>query len=366
LNPAHAFNVQDLRAAARRRLPRMAFDYLDGGAEDDLTRDANRSALDRIRLVPRALVDVSRRSQRVSIFGHWHDSPFGIAPTGAAGIYWHRAEIALARAALAMRVPFVLSTHSFVPLAEVTRASGGAPWLQLYIDPERPVTEALLDAAAQSGCTVLVLTVDAPTGGNREYNYRNGFTIPVRLTRRTVIDGLRHPGWLARVYARGLRRRRLSEWTTPHAHASWSDFAWLRRRWPHRLVVKGVLGVEDAQLAAAHGADGVWISNHGGRQLDGAPASIDALPPVVDAVGRRLTVMVDSGFRRGGDIVKALALGADMVFVGRPALYGVSAAGEAGVIRALDLLRSEVDRVLALLGCSSVAELGRQHLRFTG
>ena len=357
--------MHDLRAAARRRLPRIAFDYLDGGAEDDLTRNANREALDRIRLVPRALVDVSGRSQRVCVFGHGYDSPFGIAPTGAAGIYWHRAEIALARAALAMRVPFVLSTHSFVPLAEVARASGSAPWLQLYIDPQHAVTEALLDAAAQSGCTVLVLTTDAPTGGNREYNYRNGFTIPVRLTRRTVLDGLSHPGWLARVYARGLRGRPLSEWTTPHGHASWNDLVWLRRRWPHRIVVKGVLTVEDARLAEAHGVDGVWISNHGGRQLDGAPASIDALPPVVEAVGRRLTVMVDSGFRRGTDIVKALALGADMVFVGRPALYGVAAAGEAGAIRALTLLKGEVDRALALLGCRSAAELGRQHLRFT-
>lgn len=365
MNPARAHNVHDLRDAALRRLPRVAFDYLEGGAEDHLTFKANREALDRIRFLPRTLVDVSRRSQRASIFGRWYDCPFGIAPTGAAGIYCHGAEIALARGARDTNVPFVLSTHSFVPLARLRRLVGAAAWFQMYIHPQRADTEAAVNAARDAGCEVLVLTADAPTGGNREYNYRNGFTMPVRMTRRTVLDGLCHPAWLASVYMRSLRGRRLSEWTTPHQYGTWEHLAWLRRIWPHKIVVKGVLTVEDARLAEQNGADGVWVSNHGGRQLDGAPASVEALPRIVEALGRRLTVMVDSGFRRGTDIVKALALGADMVFVGRAALYGAAAGGEAGVRRALEVLQSEVDRVLALLGCNTVAELGPQHVRIT-
>lgn len=363
MNPAHALNLHELRDAALRRLPRVAFGYLEGGAEDHLTYNANRQALDRIRFVPRTLVDVSRRSQDVTVFGRHWASPFGIAPTGAAGIYCRGAEIALARGARDANVPFVLSTHSFVPLATVCREAGAAPWFQMYIQPRRTDTETLVCEARDAGCEVLVLTVDAATGGNREYNYRNGFSIPVRITRRTVLDGLRHPRWLFDVYCRTLRGRRLIEWTVPHDRGTWSDLGWLRRVWPRKLVVKGVLTVEDARLAEAYGADGVWVSNHGGRQLDGAPASIEALPPIADAVGRRLTIMVDSGFRRGTDVVKALALGADMVFFGRGALYGAAAAGEAGVRRALDLLRIEVDRTLALLGCNAVAELTRGHVR---
>jgi isopentenyl diphosphate isomerase/L-lactate dehydrogenase-like FMN-dependent dehydrogenase len=365
LNPAHIHSLHDFRAAARRRLPRVAFGYLEGGAEDHLTLRANREALELIRFVPRALVDVSRRSQRVSVFGRSFDCPFGIAPIGAAGLYCRGAEIALARAARAANVPFVLSTHSFVPLDRVARASRGAPWFQLYIHPEHAGTESAVRSAADAGCEVLVVTTDASVGGNREYNHHNGFTMPVRLTRHTIIDGLRHPAWLADVYLRSLFGRRLPEWGTRHDRPSWDEFSRLRRIWPGKLVVKGVLTVEDARLAERHGADGVWISNHGGRQLDGAPASVAVLPQIAAAVGPGLTVMVDSGFQRGADIVKALALGADMVFVGRAALYGAAAAGEAGASRALQILRSEIDRVLALLGCTSIAELGPQYLHLS-
>jgi isopentenyl diphosphate isomerase/L-lactate dehydrogenase-like FMN-dependent dehydrogenase len=365
LNPESALNVHDLRIAASRRLPRVAFDYLEGGAEDHLTHAANHQALERIRFVPRSLVDVSRRSQRVTLFGRAFDSPFGIAPTGAAGIYCRGAEIALAAAAREANVPFVLSAHSFVPLPQVCRAGTIAPWVQIYIHPQRAATEAAVRAARDAGCEVLVLTTDASTGGNREYNYRNDFTMPVRVTRRTVFDGVRHPAWLADVYLRSLFRRRLPEWNTPHDRASWAELAWLRRIWPGKLVVKGILTVEDARRAEEHGADGVWVSNHGGRQLDGAPASVEALPYIAAAVGRQTTVLVDSGFQRGSAIVKALALGADMVFVGRAALYGAAVAGQAGVARTLHLLGSEVDRVLALLGCTAVAELGPHYLRVT-
>jgi len=358
-----ALNVHDLRAAARRRLPRLVFGSLEGGAEDHLTLRANREALERIRLVPRALVDVSRRSQSVAIFGTPFDCPFGIAPIGGAGLYCRGAEIALARAARAANVPFVLSTHSFIPVEQVTRGAGTAPWFQLYMHRERAVSEKAVRRAVDAGCEVLVVTADVPRGGNREYNERNGYTLPARLGLRMMIDGLLHPGWLAGVYFRSLVGCQLAEWGTRRDIHSWADFDWLRRTWPRKLVVKGVLTVADAHLAEQHGADGVWISNHGGRQLDGAPASVEALPEIAAVIGRRLTLMVDGGFRRGADIVKALALGADMVFVGRMPLYGAAADGEAGASRALQILKSEVDRVLALLGCASIAELGPHHLR---
>jgi L-lactate dehydrogenase (cytochrome) len=206
-----------------------------------------------------------------------------------------------------------------------------------------------------------------PVGANREYNERNGFTLPLRLEPHKVAEGLLHPHWLLSVFARAWLSRdnpmKLPEWATRRDHLSWQDLAWLREAWPKKLFVKGILNVEDAQLAAEHGADGIFISNHGGRQLDGLPSPLEVLPAIAAAVGERLTLVVDGGFQRGSDIVKALALGADMVFIGRAAMYGAAAGGEAGVRRALQLLRSEIDRVLALLGCTSIAELGPQYLR---
>lgn len=362
MNPARAHNIADLRTAAHRRLPRLVFEYLDGGAEDQSTLRANREALEAIRFLPRTLVDVSRRSQGVAIFGRRFECSFGIAPIGAAGLFCRGAEIALARAARGANVPFVLSTHSFIPVEQVTHAAEGAPWFQLYLCRERAGSERVVRRAADAGCDVLVVTTDVPVGGNREYNARNGFGVPVRLGLRMMTDGLLHPGWLFDVYFRSLFGRALPEWGTRRDMHSWDDFAWLRGIWRGKLVVKGVLTVEDAQLAARHGADGIWVSNHGGRQLDGAPASLDVLPQIAAAVGRDLTVMVDGGFRRGADIVKALALGADIVFLGRAAIYGVAAGGEAGARRALQILQGEVDRVLALLGCSSIAMLGPQYL----
>lgn len=363
MSPGRAYSVEDLRAAARRRLPRIAFEYLEGGAEEGLSLRANREAFDAIRLVPRTLVDVSRRSQSVSVFGRRWAAPFGVAPIGAAGLFRRDAESALARAARSANVPFVLSTHSFLSLEEVARATGAPPWFQLYLHRERAGTEKAVQCAADAGCEALVVTTDVPVGGNREYNARNGFGVPVRLSLRMLLDGLLHPGWLTDVYFRGILGRALGEWGTRRDFHTWDDLAWLRGLWKGKLVVKGVLTVEDAQLAARHGADAVWVSNHGGRQLDGAPASLEALPQIAAAVGDEVAVIVDGGIRRGSDIVKALALGADMVFVGRSVAYGVAMGGEAGARRALQILESEIDRVLALLGCESVAMLGPRHLR---
>jgi (S)-mandelate dehydrogenase len=367
---ARAYSIADLNRLARRRLPRVLFDFLEGGAEDHVSLRANREALDALAFSPRTLVDVSGRSQRSSLLGKEFDSPFGIAPMGAAGLYWHEAEIALARAALGANLPFILSTHSFVPLERLVREAGAAPWYQLYLSRDWAAAEKALARALAAGCHALVLTTDVPVGGNREYNERNGFGIPFRLGARNLVDGLLHPRWLAGVFARMLFSPgldlRLADWGTRHDSITWQHVCRLRALWPGKLLLKGILRSEDALLALEHGVDGIILSNHGGRQLDGAPPSIELLPEVAATVGGRLAIALDGGVRRGSDIVKALALGADFVFVGRAAMYGLAVGGEAGVRRAIDILKTEVDRVLALLGCPSARELSRDFLRLRG
>lgn len=368
MNFADAGNIEDLRVLACRRLPRIVRDYLEGGAEEQLTLRANRDVFTGITFAPRTLVDVSQRSQQLTVLGRQFDSPFGISPMGAAGLFWHEADIHLARAAHHARVPFILSTHSFVPLARVAQEAGTPPWFQLYLASDRQLTEMMLQQAADAGSDVLVLTTDVPVGGNREYNERNGFGVPMRLGVRNAVDGLLHPGWLLRVFGPlglgGGIPAHFVDWGRRRDRLSWADFIWLRKSWPGKLLIKGILSVADARLAAQHGADGILISNHGGRQLDGAPSAVDVLPQIAAAVGSQLAIMVDGGFRRGSDIVKALALGADMVFVGRPAIYGVAVGGEDGVRQALRILGREVDRVMALLGCCSIAELGPQFVHY--
>ncbi len=378
---ASACNIEDLRQLAQRRLPRVAWDYLERGAEDDITMAANRASLERIRFRPRTLVDVSRRTLQHELFGTSFTAPFGIAPTGAAGLYCFDADIALARAAAAAGVPFVLSTASFVAMERVAREAGGNKWFQLYMSKDGEAAGRLVRRAYDAGFEALVVTTDVPVGANREYNLRNGFAIPFRINARNVVDGMLHPRWLAQVFARtlltsGVPRfqnvdsnvggriiaKDLSAFRARRDALDWSDIDWLRTVWPRKLLVKGVLAVADAQLALQHGVDGVVVSNHGGRQLDGALAAIDALPAIAGAVGGRMAVLFDSGVRRGADIVRALALGADFVFVGRAPLYGVAAGGEAGVARALELLHTETDRGMALVGCGSVAALDRSYL----
>jgi isopentenyl diphosphate isomerase/L-lactate dehydrogenase-like FMN-dependent dehydrogenase len=378
----HAYNIEDLHRIAKRRLPRVAYDYLAGGAEDDVTLKQNRAVFERIRLRPRTLVDVSRRAQRVSVFGKTFESPFGLAPTGAAGLYGFAADIALARAARKAGVPFVLSTASFEPLEKVAReAAGGTLWFQLYMSKDRKAAQDLVTRALTAGYEALIVTTDVPVIGNREFNRRNGFTIPFRLNIANMVDGAMHPRWLCRVFVRtlldsGVPRfqntdtnvggrivaKPIEEFRAQRDALDWDDFRWLRELWPHKLFVKGILRADDALLAAQHGADGVFVSNHGGRQLDGAISPLEALPEIRAALGQRLAIMFDGGIRRGSDIVKALALGADMVFVGRAPLYGIAAGGEAGALHAISILQSEIDRVLALLGCPSIPELNADFL----
>jgi L-lactate dehydrogenase (cytochrome) len=353
-----AFNIDDLQAMARRRLPGVVWRYFEGGAEDELTLRANRAAFDALHFAPRILVDVSRRSQRTAVFGTPFDCPFGISPMSPLGLCRFEADIAMARAAREANVPFVLSSHAFARVGRVAAEAGGAPWFQVYPPTDRGRAKAELDAARQAGCEVLVVTADVAVNGNREYNQRNGFTVPLRLDWRTVAQGLMHPTWFVNVYLRSILRSRPSTARARRDFHDWDDLSWLRASWPGKLVVKGILSAEDARLAVQHGSDGILISNHGGRQLDGAPAPLDVLPQIAAAVGGGVALFVDGGIRRGADIVKALALGAHMAFIGRAALYGVAAGGQAGARRALQILKAEVDRVLALLGCNSLDELG--------
>jgi isopentenyl diphosphate isomerase/L-lactate dehydrogenase-like FMN-dependent dehydrogenase len=369
-------NVEDLREVARARLPRGLFEFVDRGAEDESALRHNRDVFSRIRFKPRVLVGVSARRQDTTLFGKAQAMPITIAPTGTAGLMWYRGEIELARAAAQARIPFTLSTGSLTAMETVASEAGGTLWFQLYMLPDRATSHQLVERARKAGFEALVVTVDGVVPGNREYNLRNGFTLPFTITRRNAVDILRHPRWLAGVLGRyvattgmptyenypGEVKRRLTAGPVGRSIVrndglNWDDLRALRRVWPHKLLVKGVLHSADATLAAECGADGVVVSNHGGRNLDGAISPLEALPAVLDAVGNRMTVLVDSGFRRGADVVKALAMGAHAVQIGRPALYGTAAGGQAGAARAIGIFRDEIDRVMAQLGCNEIGEL---------
>jgi isopentenyl diphosphate isomerase/L-lactate dehydrogenase-like FMN-dependent dehydrogenase len=375
------YDTGDLREAARRRLPHGLFEFMDRGNDDDVAMRDNRLALEAIKLVPRVLVDVSERSQAITLFGKRHEMPIIVAPTGSAGLAWHEGEIALARAAAACGIPFTMAAGSMTKLERVAAEVGGTLWFQFYMWPDRSLSHRLIARARDAGFEALVFTVDTPVAPGREYNLRNGFTVPFRMTRRNVLDVLGHPRWLCGVLLRYLLTTGMPRYENFPAHTqtritalpmgrstalnatvTWNDVRELRKLWPGKLIVKGIQHARDAVLAAESGADAVVVSNHGGRVLDSSPATIHSLPRVVEAVGKRITVIVDSGFRRGSDVVKALALGADAVMVGRAPLHGTACAGEAGARRALQIYRDEIDRVLALIGCRSVDQLGPEHV----
>jgi (S)-mandelate dehydrogenase len=374
-------NVAELRDAARRRLPRGVFEFIDRGTEDEVAIANNRTAFERIKLHPRILVDISGRSLETSLFGAKLEMPIVIAPTGAAGLCWHDGEIAMARAAAAAGIPFTLANGSFAPMERVAREAGGRLWFQIYLAKDRQLTYGLLDRAQGAGVEALIVTVDTPVSPNREHNARNGFAIPFRPNATLLADVLCHPRWLTGVMFRYLLTSGIPRFENypqgqqfnilaPSGAAArarsdsmtWEDIVRLRERWPRTLILKGVLRQEDAERAMKIGVDGVIVSNHGGRMLDSSPAPIDVLSEIVGAVGHRLTVMLDSGIQRGSDIVKALALGARAVLIGRATLYGVSVGGESGAGKALSLLRTELDRTMALVGCKSVAELAEQRV----
>ena len=376
---ARALNIADLRDIARRRIPGFAFEYVESGAEDEATIRGNRAALERLQLVPQTLVNTAARHQRTRILGRDAAASLVIAPTGLNGLLHPDGDVTLARAAARSGIPYTLSTVSTTRLEEVASRAGGRLWMQLYVVKDRTVGRDIMQRAAAAGYEALVFTTDANVFGNREWDQR-GYRVPGRPTLYASLDTLRHPLWMWRVLLRhGMPRFRNLEGSLPagltpmgastviprlfDATICWEDIGWIREHWRGKLLIKGVLTVADAQRAAALGLDGIVVSNHGGRQLDYCVAPIDVLPGIVAAVGDRLAVLVDSGFRRGTDIVKALALGAQAVMLGRATLYGLIAGGEPGVDRALTILTSEIDRVLGLLGCRSIADLTPAHVR---
>ncbi|CAM3798496.1 L-lactate dehydrogenase (Cytochrome) [Tsukamurella ocularis] len=375
--------VEDYRTAARKRLPRMIFDFIDGGAEDERTLRANRRAFSDRTLAPRLLSGAATRSQATTVFGETLSLPVLLAPTGLSRLAGRDGELAAARGARAAGTQSVLSSAASVPVDEVARGSGVPPWFQLYPWRDRMLTSALMDRARAAGCTTLVVTLDVPVTGARERDYRNGMTIPVRPTPSSALDVLRHPRWAARVLTgprvtmahlvglsaeRGSSAASLAQLNLDLLNPaySWDDLRRTRDHWTGPLLVKGVLGAADARLAVDCGADGVIVSNHGGRQADGVPASLDVLPEVVAAVGDVATVLMDGGVRRGTDVLMALAMGAEAVLIGRPWMYGLAVGGEEGVTRVLDLLRAEIDRALALIGAASTTDVTRAMLADSG
>ena len=379
----NALNVFELQELARRRLPFPLFSYIEGGVEDNQARDNNRAVFQRLRFRQRSPVDVSRRSQSVELFGHRFASPFGIAPMGIGGVFAFEADLQMARAAARMNVPFTLSGYSTFPMEEVARHATHARWLQGYMDTDRERSLQWTNRAAAAGYEVLMISTDVPVRPNRENNVRSGFTLPLRPSARLLYQGAVHPRWTVETFARTLIKRgvpRLENlvvggrpsllepimkgdmWAGRGA-VDWEHMRFLRDKWKGALLVKGTLHAADAEMAVRVGLDGVVVSNHGGRQLDGAMSPIEAISELRAAAGNKLKILADSGFRRGTDILKGLALGADFILLGRAAMYAVAAAGEEGVVHALTLLKSEVDSDLGLLGCPSVDGLDPSFLQ---
>jgi (S)-mandelate dehydrogenase len=374
MHPEKAVNIEDLRRLARRRLPQAIFDFFDGGAEDEVTLRENRAAFERVRLLPRVLVNVAEVDMGVSLFGAQAKLPLAIGPTGGIAAGRAGADLMLARAAKAFGIPYTLATPAGASIERLAEEAGGRRWFQLYVVRDRAFREKLVARAKDAGYEALLVTVDLPVSGKRERDPRNGFVTPYRPNWRNSHDVLRKPAWLIDLLRHGLPRMenfegykfsstRMTDIATAvgremDAAFDWEELKRLRERWPGRLLLKGVERADDAERAAALGCDGVIVSNHGGRQLDGAAPTLEALPAVARAVGSRITVMLDGGVRRGVDILKARALGAQAVLVGRATLYGVMAGGEPGAQRALQILSGELERAMKLCGVRSMAEIG--------
>jgi (S)-mandelate dehydrogenase len=365
-----AVNIEELRAIARRRLPRFVFEYVDGGAEDEFTLAHNRGAFARLRFRPRTLVDVARRDSSTELLGGPASMPAVVGPTGLNGLTWRDGDLALARAAVKAGLPFAMSTVSMSFVEDIAREAPGRLWLQAYVFAERAITEGIMRRAGDAGFECVVLTSDFPVAGKRERDLRTGLLPQQRFTPATKLDMLMHPRWLASVATRRPRfvnvERELGPGRDVNAFVGhgmfdpsfcWDDLRRFRDAWPRKLLLKGVLRADDAERALAAGIDGLVLSNHGGRQLDGAISGLDALAEVARATGGKLPLLVDGGVRRGSDIAKAVALGAEGVLLGRAPVYGLAAGGEDGVSHALAILADEFDRTLALTGCAGVADL---------
>jgi (S)-mandelate dehydrogenase len=380
MNLQSAINLDDMRELARRRLPRIAFDFIDGGVDDELCLQRNREAFAQHRIVPRYLRDVSRRDQTVTLLGREYASPIGISPTGLAGLWRPDADLMQAAAARDANVPFLLSSAGNASLEDVMAVAPEHTWFQMYCTTDERINADLVRRATQAQVRVLVVSVDVPVNSNRERNKRNGFSRPFRMTPAVVLEALGHPAWVLR-YLRTGGIPMMRNWKpyapeganaaqvadmygtlTPAPMVNWDHLRRIRDAWKGPLVIKGLLHPDDAREAVRVGANALVVSNHGGRQLDVAPSPLEMLPAIHAAVGEQVELLLDSGVRRGSDVVIARCLGARACIFGRPSLYAVAAAGQAGVARVLQLMRNEIDMVLAQMGCREFDGLNSSYL----
>jgi L-lactate dehydrogenase (cytochrome) len=371
-------SIEDLRQRARRRVPKMFFDYAEAGSYNQETLRANRADFERIKLRQRILVDVDKRDTSTTIMGEQVALPFALAPIGLGGMMYGDGEILACRAAQAAGIPYTLSTMSINSIEDVAAAVDKPFWFQLYVMRDRGFIKELIQRAAAAKCSALMLTVDLQVLGQRHDDVRNGLTVPPEIKLKNVIDIATKPAWALSIlkgkrktfgnlagHVKGMENiNSLAQWTASQFDPtlSWKDVEWIKSQWPGKLFLKGILDVEDARIAAKTGVAAISVSNHGGRQLDGAPSAIAALPRIVDAVGSEVEVMMDSGIRTGADMVRALALGARSLIIGRSYIYGLGAGGEAGVARAIEILGRELDVTMALCGVKSVRDIDRRVL----
>src|SRR6266568_7753474 len=370
--------IEDLRQQARRKVPRAFFEYAEAGSYSQETLRANREDLERIKLRQRVLVDVSQRDLTTTIMGERVSLPLALAPIGLCGMQYGDGEILACRAAQQAGIPFTLSTMSVCSIEDVAQAVDKPFWFQLYVMKDRGFIRALIERAAAAKCSALVLTVDLQVLGQRHCDLRNGLAVPPQIKLASLIDMATKPAWVLSIlrgkrktfgniagHVRGMENvTSLAQWTAAQFDPalSWKDVEWIRSLWPGKLIIKGVLDVEDAKLAAKTGAAAIVVSNHGGRQLDGAPSSISALPRIADAVGADIEVMFDGGIRSGQDLLRALALGARSCLIGRAYIFGLGAGGEAGVAKAIEIIRNELDVTMALCGVNRIGEIDRRVL----
>ncbi|PTM93380.1 alpha-hydroxy acid oxidase [Mycoplana dimorpha] len=370
--------IADMKARAKRRVPKMFFDYADSGAYTEGTYQANEDDFQKVKLRQRVLVDMANRSLASEMLGEKVSMPVALAPTGMTGMQHANGEMLAAQAAEEFGIPFTLSTMSICSIEDVASVTTKPFWFQLYVMQDRDFVLNLIDRAKAAGCSALVLTLDLQIQGQRHKDIRNGLSAPPKFTPKHVWQMATRPLWCAQML--GTKRRTfgnivghaksvtdltsLSVWTSEQfdPHLSWKDVAWIKERWGGKLILKGILDEEDARMAVSTGADAIIVSNHGGRQLDGAPSTISMLPRIVDAVGGHIEVHLDGGIRSGQDVLKALCYGAKGTYIGRPFLYGLGAGGKRGVTRALEIIRKELDTTLALCGERDVRNLSRRNL----